>query len=151
MDHSNKSEKLKKIKLSGKTENLDNSVIGISSDQKIHKLAWEINESTYISLSKSNDYIVDLQKDISFSVFSYKEDEQYFFLIENKTEGFTLSSKYSNLDYILIIPNFKHEDDDFIKSFLKKIRKNSTILGAYIIDSCQTIDNAVKIISADLQ
>ena len=87
--------------------NEDYQLIGIVSSSKEFKIAWIINDSLKVSLSKIDNEIINLSNgsSISISHLLYKRNRGFIRLINNKiindTEKLNLISSLSNFDYII--------------------------------------------------
>ncbi len=140
---SSKNKKPVILKFSNKKGKLNKFIIGISSSTKIHRVAWELNKNQNINLFKAEDYISPENNNIAFSVYNATiDDETSIVLVENKTDGGVLSSKYINLDYFIAFAT--ENADEEMRALAKAIKSNTFITGAFIIEPCKKILFAIN-------
>lgn len=140
---SSKNKKPVILKFSNKKGKLNKFIVGISSSTKIHRVAWELNKNQNINLSKAEDYVSVGSNNVAFSVYNATiDDETSIILIENKTDGGLLSSKYSNLDYFIAFTTENSHEE--MEALAKVIKSNTLITGAFIIEPCKKILIAIN-------
>jgi len=140
-------EKYNQIKIKGKIPKTEILLFGISSPQKIHKLAWDINSNISIQLSKADDYLISDETQKTFALFNdISSPLKSFFLLENKIEDNILSKKYKNLDFFFIV-TINNETPDESQLYLKSIKNIRGIYGVFIIEPCKDINKAFVQIS----
>lgn len=140
-------DKYKEIKFNGKNTPQQFLLLGISSSQKIHKLAWAINSSTGLQLAKTDDYSASDSINKTFSVFKdILSPTKSFFLFENKIEDNFLSKKYKNIDFFFIISHTDQSETP-AKEFFDSIKSIEGVLGAFALEPCKDINKAFLQIS----
>ncbi|MCF6365735.1 MAG: IPExxxVDY family protein [Bacteroidales bacterium] len=119
-----------------------NEVIGISSLYADYKIAWSLNDTLKISLSKVEDISVEMKRNekneiLNFSLFSFfNSDEDAFLLLSNQDKGKKLSLKYKNIDYFLFVKT----DSVQMREILQRISNSDFINGSFILQA----DNVLK-------
>lgn len=83
-------------------------LIGISCQEKSHKMAWLINLQLNIEFRRIENHTIinknNHQKHSIFEFIDVKTEESYY-LIENKSEYGFIAKEQKSLDYFLIIKN----------------------------------------------
>lgn len=112
-------------------------VIGISTTQNNHRMAWAINLRMSISLSRTNS--IKLTNTINnevvdFEVFMFNDElnNRQFRLIDNKNKNTILLKKYKNADFLILIKS--NYSTDFIKNFITELAKTTMLQIAFEID-----------------
>ena len=130
---------LKNLSLGNKNENNDYQLIGVVSSSKEFKIAWIINNSLEVSLSKIDNEIIKLSNgsSISISHLLYRRNKGYIRLINNKiiyNKGkSSLISSLSNFDYIIQFSFNFFEFESF--NIINKLKSNNDIQFANFVDS----------------
>jgi len=130
---------LKNLSLRNNNENNDYQLIGIVSSSKEFKIAWIINNSLEVSLSKIDNEIIKLSngRSLSISHLLYKRNKGYIRLINNKiinNKGkSSLISSLSNFDYIIQFSFNFFEFESF--NIINKLKSNNDIQFANFVDS----------------
>ena len=113
----------------------DFQLIGISSHNKDYRLAWELNKTFGINLSKEEDVSFAPKKGdkLSFSMYFHQNlvEEKDVRLISNKTQGRHLISEKKEADYFLILYDYNPYET---REMLVKIRKINLVLTAFEIE-----------------
>lgn len=113
-------------------DDIDFSIIGISSHIKDYRLSWEINRRMKIDLEKGEDlFAVDRENDYGFSTSMYFDEESHIecVLINNKNEGGVLVSDHPKLDFLLRVTGPQHEFEmEGFKRELMNIRSILTVV-----------------------
>ncbi|MBE9467930.1 MAG: IPExxxVDY family protein [Bacteroidetes bacterium] len=127
---------MKKIKLTYKPD-YDFVLIGISSHENDYKLAWSINNSFNLNLSKKEDITVFKKKyseTQNFSVFSYNDDTKLisYNLISNRCENGFLIQEYNKFDFFIQI--YGEQTDSDLAKVLNNLKKNDDIIIAGKLD-----------------
>ena len=118
--------------------NDDYQLIGIVSPSKEFKIAWIINDSLKVSLSKIDNEIINLSNgsSISISHLLYKRNRGFIRLINNKiinnTEKLNLISSLSNFDYIIQFSSNFFEFESF--NIINKLKSYNDIQFANFVD-----------------
>ena len=129
---------LKNLSLRNNNENNDYQLIGIVSSSKEFKIAWIINNSLEVSLSKIDNEIIKLSNgsSISISHLLYRRNKGYIRLINNKiiyNKGkSSLISSLSNFDYIIQFSFNFFEFESF--NIINKLKSNNDIQFANFVD-----------------
>ena len=130
---------LKNLSLRNNNENNDYQLIGIVSSSKEFKIAWIINNSLEVSLSKIDNEIIKLSNGSSLSIshLLYRRNKGYIRLINNKiiyNKGkSSLISSLSNFDYIIQFSFNFFEFESF--NIINKLKSNNLIQFANFVDS----------------
>jgi len=130
---------LKNLSLRNNNENNDYQLIGIVSSSKEFKIAWIINNSLEVSLSKIDNEIIKLSNGSSLSIshLLYRRNKGYIRLINNKiiyNKGkSSLISSLSNFDYIIQFSFNFFEFESF--NIINKLKSNNDIQFANFVDS----------------
>jgi len=130
---------LKNLSLDNNNENNDYQLIGIVSSSKEFKIAWIINNSLEVSLSKIDNEIIKLSNGSSLSIshLLYRRNKGYIRLINNKiiyNKGkSSLISSLSNFDYIIQFSSNFFEFESF--NIINKLKSNNDIQFANFVDS----------------
>ena len=130
---------LKNLSLRNNNENNDYQLIGIVSSSKEFKIAWIINNSLEVSLSKIDNEIIKLSNGSSLSIshLLYRRNKGYIRLINNKiiyNKGkSSLISSLSNFDYIIQFSSNFFEFESF--NIINKLKSNNDIQFANFVDS----------------
>tara|TARA_Y100001947_G_scaffold154348_1_gene158423 strand:- start:407 stop:835 length:429 start_codon:yes stop_codon:yes gene_type:complete len=130
---------LKNLSLDNNNENNDYQLIGIVSSSKEFKIAWIINNSLEVSLSKIDNEIIKLSNGSSLSIshLLYRRNKGYIRLINNKiiyNKGkSSLISSLSNFDYIIQFSFNFFEFESF--NIINKLKSNNDIQFANFVDS----------------
>ena len=129
---------VKNLSLDNNNENNDYQLIGIVSSSKEFKIAWIINNSLEVSLSKIDNEIIKLSNGSSLSIshLIYKRNKGYIRLINNKiihNKGkSSLISSLSNFDYIIQFSSNFFEFESF--NIINKLKSNNDIQFANFVD-----------------
>ena len=129
---------LKNLSLGNNNENNDYQLIGIVSSSKEFKIAWIINNSLEVSLSKIDNEIIKLSNGSSLSIshLLYRRNKGYIRLINNKiiyNKGkSSLISSLSNFDYIIQFSFNFFEFESF--NIINKLKSNNDIQFANFVD-----------------
>tara|TARA_Y100001936_G_scaffold70421_1_gene69501 strand:+ start:951 stop:1379 length:429 start_codon:yes stop_codon:yes gene_type:complete len=129
---------LKNLSLDNNNENNDYQLIGIVSSSKEFKIAWIINNSLEVSLSKIDNEIIKLSNGSSLSIshLLYRRNKGYIRLINNKiiyNKGkSSLISSLSNFDYIIQFSFNFFEFESF--NIINKLKSNNDIQFANFVD-----------------
>ena len=130
---------LKNLSLDNNNENNDYQLIGIVSSSKEFKIAWIINNSLEVSLSKIDNEIIKLSNGSSLSIshLIYRRNKGYIRLINNKiiyNKGkSSLISSLSNFDYIIQFSFNFFEFESF--NIINKLKSNNDIQFANFVDN----------------
>lgn len=113
-------------------------LIGIASHENDYRLAWALNLTLNLALSKSPDALVFHDKykhDLNLSVFSQELPEQGIALklVSNRGDNFILLEEFKNVDFLLKIegelPLKKLQD------MMDKMKAIDIVMGVYPIDT----------------
>ncbi|HEX3009770.1 MAG TPA: IPExxxVDY family protein [Bacteroidales bacterium] len=112
-------------------------LIGIASHENDYRLAWAINATLNINLTKGPDVIIFHEKykqEINLSYFHQEFAEQGFSvkLVANRGDNFILLDEFRNIDYL-----FKIEGESAAKrqpDILKNLKSIEIIMGVYPLD-----------------
>lgn len=125
-------------------QTFDFDMIGICSHHSDYRLAWGINQTLAIHLSRcEEDYIVTNKKGEAISAhsmyeFADEENRLDYFLIKNKMLGNYLIPEKPSIDFFLFLcDNAAIEMEDLTK----QLKSVSSILGVYPFDP-EEIDSA---------
>ena len=130
---------LKNLSLGNNNENNNYQLIGVVSSSKEFKIAWIINNSLEVSLSKIDNEIIKLSNGSSLSIshLLYRRNKGYIRLINNKiiyNKGkSSLISSLSNFDYIIQFSFNFFEFESF--NIINKLKSNNDIQFANFVDS----------------
>lgn len=115
----------------------DFQMIGLCSHHNDYRLAWGINETLAISLTKcAEDFVVVNKKGqrvSEHSLYEFRDQENMveYFLIKNKSLGKYLIPEKPAVDYFLfLVENHIIDPDDL----LQKLRNIPSILGGFLFD-----------------
>lgn len=118
-------------------QDYDFEMIGICSHHNDYRLAWNINSHLGLSLIKSDENFVVVNKkgvtvsEHSMYEFKDKENLTEFYLIKNKNYGKYLIAELPSIDYFLFLcENHTYE----ISDFAKELKKVNSILGVFEYD-----------------
>lgn len=112
-------------------------LVGISSHEKPHRLAWGANQALSLDLARTDSYMISLKKNEPASEFTrftwdHPDFEATYTLLSNKGTHGLLVAEQHQADYFLIAHGpFTAEDGQEIISGLRSI---GFILMAYRID-----------------
>ncbi len=117
----------------------DFKIIGLVSNAKGHKLAWEINNSLTINLEKDNDIILSFveERRLVLLCFKYETENGKLLLIKNRSLE---SDEFSPLFWIPELHEFDYliwlRETDLIdeEKIVKKLK------GIRVIQYCVSID-----------
>ncbi len=109
----------------------DFCLIGIVCSDKDYRLSWQLNTALHLQLGKAADHTTN---NSSHSLFSYVNEEQFreYYLLANKGNGSNLIEEHRNIDYFFIIKGPLEEDEK--RDMLELIKKQDTVIAAYLID-----------------
>lgn len=128
--------KTKKHVLTFKQE-YDFLMIGLSSHHNDYRLAWAMNETLSISLTKCpEDFVVVNKKGqgvSNHSLYEFRDQENLleYFLVKNKSLGSYLIPEKPMMDYFLFLFDNQALDPS---DLLLKLRTIPIILGGYLFD-----------------
>lgn len=112
-------------------------LVGISSHEKPHRVAWGVNQSLSLDLARTDSYMISLKKSEPVSEFirfswDHPDFEATYTLLSNKGTHGLLVPEQHQADYFLLAEGpFTAEDEQEIISGLRTI---GFILMAYRID-----------------
>jgi hypothetical protein len=112
-------------------------LIGISSHEKAHRVAWGANQALELDLARTESYLISLKKDEPVSEFTrftwdHPDFEATYTLLSNKGTHGLLVPEQREADYFLIAEGpFNPEDET---EMISKLRTLNFILMAYTID-----------------
>lgn len=112
-------------------------LIGISSHEKAHRVAWGVNQVLELDLSRTDPYTISLRKDEPFSEFTrfswdHPDFEATYTLLTNKGTHGLLVAEQRQADYFLIAQGpFTPGDEG---EMISKLRTLHFLLMAYRID-----------------
>uniref|UniRef100_UPI00404AB630 IPExxxVDY family protein n=1 Tax=Fluviicola sp. TaxID=1917219 RepID=UPI00404AB630 len=120
---------------------VDFEMIGICSHHSDYRLVWGLNQLLHLHLAKADDFFVIhskkglVQSQHSYYFWSDEENHMEYYLIKNKNEGKFLIPEKNQIDYFLFLrDNVFYELDEI----LEKVKKVTSIMAAYIIDTDET-------------
>lgn len=111
-------------------------IVGISCHMKDYRLAWQLNKTFKIDLSKQNDFeliLKDEKQFFSYFKFDDETNESTYHLLNNRTENGLLIPERKEIDYIFCPVGFMTD----VNKYLDKIRKLDMVLTAFAIDPNQ--------------
>lgn len=112
-------------------------LIGISSHEKAHRVAWGANQSLELDLTRTDSYMISLKKNEPASEFTrftweHPDFEATYTLLSNKGTHGLLVAEQNQADYFLLAQGpFTPEDE---QEMISKLRTVNFILMAYKID-----------------
>lgn len=112
-------------------------LIGISSHEKAHRVAWGANQVLELDLARTDSYSISLKKDEPVSEFTrftwgHPDFEATYTLLANKGTHGLLVPEQRQADYFLIAEGPFTTDDE--NNMISKLRTLNFILMAYTID-----------------
>jgi hypothetical protein len=112
-------------------------LVGISSHEKSHRVAWGLNSALQIDLAKTESYSLSLKKGDPVSEFSHytwehPDFEATYTLLSNKGTHGLLVPEQHQADYFLVAQGPFTEDDE--REMISGVRNVAFILMAYRID-----------------
>lgn len=112
-------------------------LVGISSHEKSHRVAWGLNSSLEIDLAKTDPYKLELKKGDPVSEFSHytwehPDFEATYSLLSNKGTHGLLVPEQHQADYFLLAQGPFTEEDE--REMISSLRGVPFILMAYRID-----------------
>ena len=126
----------------------DFEMIGICSHHNDYRLAWGMNERLGISLIKSNeDYVVVNKKGqriSEHSMYEFRDEENLieYYLVKNKSLGKYLIPEKPTIDYFLFLyENYLWDPEDL----MNKLREVNSVLGVFLFDP-EEIDSTANIV-----
>jgi len=122
-----------------KTDNkaaYDFMLFGIICQSRDYRLCFEINRALNLSLERTDDLelIINKGKDkIKTSRFEYKDGfGNEYFLLSNKTTNGLFIAEHKNIDYFFIVKeSVAHHEKSQVE---KQLRAIQIVLGAYHLD-----------------
>ena len=112
-------------------------LVGISSHEKSHRVAWGLNSTLGIDLAKTEPYTLALKKGDPVSEFAHytwdhPDFEATYTLLSNKGTHGLLVPEQHQADYFLVAQGpFTQEDE---REMISSLREVAFILMAYRID-----------------
>ncbi|MFT5860892.1 MAG: hypothetical protein ACI865_003008 [Flavobacteriaceae bacterium] len=112
-------------------------MIGISSHHSDYRLAWGINQSLRIRLTKcEEEYVVTNRKGevvSTHSMYEYEDQENRldYFMVKNKCQGNFLIPEKPSMDFFLFLCDNYAVDIELLTQGLKEV---SSILGVFPFD-----------------
>lgn len=129
-------------------QDYDFEMIGICSHHNDYRLAWSINEQLGLSLVKSDeDYVVVNKKGAvvsEHSMYEFRDEENLteFFLIKNKIFGKYLIPELPTIDFFL----FLCENHTYnLKELTRELKKVNSILAVFEYDP-EELDSTKNIV-----
>ncbi|BDD03650.1 IPExxxVDY family protein [Aureibacter tunicatorum] len=113
-------------------------LIGIVTDLKDYKLAWNINQETYLKLIKTQDFSSQTEeKPFSFSRFKHMDDRSVVTLVKNKSYSSDEGSKFllhdlRQFNFFMLIDGWVSEEK--LNNFISQLKQNSSINFIKILD-----------------
>ena len=112
-------------------------LIAIASHENDYRLTWALNKALNLDLKKGEDLSFNHSKHkvlTNYSMYNYQDESNYlkYNLISNKSEKGFLIPDLKNIDFILRLSG--SPENDFLNSFLTKIKKIDIVITAFIID-----------------
>ncbi len=103
-------------------------VFALASYLKDYRLSFFINQKLNLQLEKKEDVKVDNKKSTDVGKFGQyyyndEENEQEFYLVQNKNDGFFLLKTLKLFDYLFVIKSYEENtvDEQQIQANLKDI------------------------------
>jgi hypothetical protein len=112
-------------------------LVGISSHEKPHRVAWGVNQALELDLARTESYMISLKKTEPVSEFTrftwdHPDFEATYTLLSNKGTHGLLVPEQHQADYFLLAQGpFTGEDETAIIAGLRSV---SFVLMAYRID-----------------
>ena len=111
-------------------------LLGILCQEKDYRICYEINKKLGMQFKKEEDLeiIINKQKESSgFSLYScMNEDEDYFYLISNKSLKGSFIPEQKQMDYFLMIKgNLSREEN---KKIIQELKQIPVIMGVYELE-----------------
>lgn len=115
----------------------DFQLIGIASHENDYRLAWAVNNTLNISLTKSPDVMVYHDKykhDIHLSVFEQEFPDQGYSikLFANRGDNFFLLEEYKNIDFFIKLEGEIPEKR--LVNILTALKNINIIMGIFPLD-----------------
>ncbi len=116
----------------------DTRILGISCSLKNYLFCWHIEKTIQIDFRTSVDLQIPMEKNkrsYSFTVYEYLDPitQKEHFLYSNKHDGEFLLPELQHLDFIWLIRNPFHDDNEFL-NLQQQIRK---IPGVQLVSEVQ--------------
>ena len=119
------------------TYDYDFVLIGLISHFKDYRLCFEINNKLNLSLQKSDNLEILINKRKETSVYSFyeyeNEDGDSFYLISNKGTRTFLIPEQKQIDYFFMIRQLSDYVDE--KKLINELKTIPLLLGAYSLDA----------------
>ncbi len=118
-------------------QSYDFDMIGICSHHNDYRLAWSINDTLKIMLSKAEqEYVVVNKKGVKqseHSLYEFKDEENLieYYMVKNKVNGKYLIPEKPLIDYFIFLVE-NHLFDPF--HFAQKLKDVSSVLGTFVFD-----------------
>lgn len=123
-------------------------IIGICTHQSDYRLAWSLNESLNLQLSKASDnFVVNTKKEVVVANHTYFlqeefEHEENYYLIKNKQDGKLLIPELFQMDYLFFILN---QQKEVTFQLLQKIKEHPLVITSAVFDP-EEFDSCAQIV-----
>ncbi|MCK5846378.1 MAG: IPExxxVDY family protein [Bacteroidales bacterium] len=116
-------------------EEINYSVIGITSNLKDYRLTFYINKLPNIQFKRVEPFVFH-HKNIAFtySLYVYVDNKNLrnYYLISNKDRSVKLVPKFQHFDYLLIMDG--EIDEDYINDLTKELKASNYITLTSVVD-----------------
>ena len=116
-------------------EEINYSIIGISSSYKDYRLMFFLNKIDEFEFKRAEPFTFSYNKTkFKYSLYTFIDDVNLrnFYLIANKSNAVKLVKKYQYFDYLLIMDG--EIDTAFLKELSKKVKSVSGVVLTAILD-----------------
>lgn len=124
----------KRVKLSLENE-IDFSVLAISTNFKLHRLCYLLNSTFHLDFSRKEDYTLDLKQSIaSFPICVSKSNDHdaYYFLLKNNANEAYLLPEVKQTDFVLIAKG--RQCDLAVSLFHNEVKHLDNIQASFILE-----------------
>jgi len=116
-------------------EEIEYSVIGISTNLKDYRLTFYLNRLSSLQFKRVNPFVFKHKEQVfSYSLYIYLDynNLRNYYLISNKSNAVKLVKKYQHFDYLLLMDG--DIDKDFLIDLSKQIKTCDNVNLTSVID-----------------
>ncbi len=122
------------------TYDFDFTLIGLNSNVKPHKIAWFLNNNEELNFSKTDDLIIEFNKDKNIQITQFLHEDEFskYRILKNRAEASEASfdafllPELKQFDYLIILENESTTFDENV--FYNKIRQIPFVQFAIKVD-----------------
>jgi len=116
-------------------EEIEYSVIGISTNLKDYRLTFYLNRLSSLQFKRVTPFVFKhKEQEFSFSLYIYLDHNNLrnYYLISNKSNAVKLVKKYQHFDYLLLMDG--EIEEDFLMDLSKQIKTCDNVNLTSVID-----------------